>query len=130
MVTIGLGNMYMTASVQPLRGVSVGMTMPLCEQQEEPIPTYHSFTLCTVLWCIFIQIHDNQLIMPSLAIIKTILKQTKTKSINMKWRTQTTKKTTLLIASSQKGSCKYETNIRTIYKMAAHGANDVLINSC
>ena len=42
--------MHMTASVHPVRGVSVGMTTPLCEQQEEPIPIEHSFMLCTVLW--------------------------------------------------------------------------------
>ena len=68
--------MYVIASAQlvSVRAVSVGMTMPLCEQHEEPVPIQHSCTLYTVLW--YSHIHDNQRIMPSLAITKTILKQT------------------------------------------------------
>ena len=40
----------MTASVQPVRGVSLGMTTPLCKQRtEEPITIKHSFTLVGAL---------------------------------------------------------------------------------
>ena len=77
--------MYMTVSVQSERGVPLRTTTPLCKQQviivsmqrtEELITIKHSF-ICWALCCIFIHLHDNQLILPCLAIIKTTLQQTK-----------------------------------------------------